>query len=267
MPMLTLNEITVPVSARGTEETLEVVGDQSRAFDGSWLETRTSEKRRFALQTAVVAQVEGEAWKRLLEGQGHNWTFDTDRFSDGKGLGPSSGAAAGTITAGGKFGGFFMRLGAGDQIKWPTGFSNPTTNDYTILLYEDADATQDRWAIKNIQGVVTKFLNGVSTGAATVFVSVDTSGDITIGDGVGAFDIDDLVFVPYAMPDLWLATGGGLDAPARAFPNLPALEADGDLLNNQLAEVQGKDVRARPRRLPSTGDKYGHIVFANLMET
>lgn len=266
MPMLTLNEITVPVQTKGTDEKLEVIGDQSRAFDGSWLETRTSEKRVWSMQTPILAQVEGEAWKRLLEGQGHNWTFDTDRFSDGKGLGPSVGPAAGTITGSGVFGSY-MALSAAEQITWPTGFGDPASNDYTILLYNDAAGTPERWVIKNVQGVVTKFLDGVSSAAATVFVSVDSSGDLTIGDGAGAFDIDDLVFVPYAMPDLWLATGGGQDAPTRAFPNLPALEADGDLLNNQIAEVQGNNVRARARRFTTTGDKYGHVVLADLMET
>ncbi len=270
MPMLTLNEITIGTHTKRANERFEVIGDQARAFDGSWLETRTSEKRVWEIQTPVLPQVEGEAFKRLLEGQGHNWTFDVDRFSTGKGLGPSVGPAAGAITAGGKFGGFFMRLSAAEQITWPTGFGNPTTNDYTILLFEDADAAQDRWAIKNVQGVVTKFLNGVSSAAATPFVSVDTSGDITIGDGAGAFDIDDLVFVPFAMPDVWLTTGGGLDAPTRAFPNLPALEADGDFVNNQVVEVQSRSgsVRTRARRFPGvSSDKYGHVVFADLMET
>lgn len=266
MPMLTLNEVTIGTRVRRANERFNVVGDQARAFDGSWLETRTSEKRIWEMQTPPVSQSVGEAFKRLLEGQGHNWTFDTDRFSDGKGLGPSAGAAAGTVTGGGKFGSY-MALAAAEQITWPTGFGNPTTNDYTILLFEDSAAPWDRWAIKNVQGSVTKFLNGVSSGAATPFVSVDTSGDITIGDGAGAFDIDDLVFVPFAMPDAWLVTGGGLDAPTRAFSNLPALEADGDFMNNQLAEIQARNVKIRARRFPSTGDKYGHVVFADLMET
>lgn len=266
MPMLTLNEITVPTHVRRANERIEVVGDQDRAFDGSWLETRTAEKSVWEIQTPVLAQVEGEAWKQFLEGRGHNWTFDADRFSTGKGLGPSAGASAGTITGGGKFGSY-MALSAGEQITWPTGFGDPATNDYTILLFEDSGAPWDRWAIKNVQGVVTKFLNGVSSAAATVFVSVDSSGNITIGDGAGAFDIDDLVFVPFAMPDLWLETSGGLDAPTRAFSNLPALEADGDFVNNQVVEVQGRNVRARARRFPETGDKYGHVVFVDLMET
>ncbi len=266
MAMLTLNEVTVLTGLGRANERLEIIGDADRAFDGSWLETRTSAKRTIELRTPVLSQVEGEALKRFFEGDGHNWTFDTDRFSDGKGLGPSAGAAAGTITGGGKFGSY-IALGAGEQITWPTGFGNPTTNDYTILLFEDSGAPWDRWAIKNIQGVVTKFLNGVSSVAATVFVSVDTSGDITIGDGVGAFDIDDLVFVPFAMPDVWLETGGGLDAPTRAFSNLPALEADGDFVNNQIREVQGKNVRTRARRYTPTGDKFGHVISVDLMET
>lgn len=266
MPMLTLNEVTILTGVQRANERLEVIGDQARAFDGSWLETRTSEKEVFEIQTSLLSQAEGEALKLLLEGQGHNWTFDVDRFSTGKGLGPSAGAAAGTITAGGKFG-KYIALAAAEQVTWPTGFGNPTTNDYTILLFEDVGAPWDRWAIKNIQGVVTKFLNGVSSGAATPFVSVDTSGDITIGDGVGAFDIDDLVFVPFAMPDSWLVTGGGLDAPTRAFSNLPALEADGDFVNNQIIEVQGRNVRIRARRFSTTGDKYGHVISADLMET
>lgn len=266
MAMLALNEVTISTHIKRANERLMVIGDQARAFDGSWLETRTSEKEVFELQTTVLSQVEGEALKLLLEGRGHNWTFDVDRFSTGKGLGPSVGAAVGTITVGGKFGSY-MALGLGEQITWPTGFGDPATNNYTILLFEDSGAPWDRWAIKNIQGTVTKFLNGVSTGAASVFVSVDTSGDITIGDGVGAFDIDDLVFVPFAMPDSWLVTGGGLDAPARAFPNLPALEANGDLVNNQVIEVQGANVRTRARRFPTTGDKYGHVIFFDLTET
>lgn len=266
MPMLTLNEITILTHVRRANERDEVVGDQARAFDGSWLETRTSEKSAWEMQTPIISQAEGEALKLFLQGRGHNWTFDTDRFSTGKGLGPSAGGAIGTITGGGKFGSY-MALAAGNQITWPTGFGLPATNDYTILLFEDSAAPWDRWAIKNIQGVVTKFLNGVSSAAATPFVSVDSAGDITIGDGAGAFDIDDLVFVPYAMPDSWLVTGGGLDAPARAFPNLPALEADGDFVNNQIVEVQGRNVRARARRFPTTGDKYGHVVFTDLMET
>lgn len=266
MPMLTLNEVTILTHVRRASEKIEVIGDKARAFDGSWLETRTSEKSLWEIRTPVLAQDEGEALKLFLEGRGHNWTFDADRFSDGKGLGPSSGAAAGTITGGGKFGSY-MALSGAEQITWPTGFGDPATNDYTILLFEDSAAPWDRWAIKNVQGVVTKFLNGVSSGAATVFVSVDSSGDLTIGDGAGAWDIDDLVFVPYAMPDSWLETGGGLDAPTRAFSNLPALEADGDFVNNQLVEVQGGEVRVRVRRFPATGDKYGHVVSANLSET
>ncbi len=269
MSMLTLNEIVVPTSIRKGRETYEIIGDRDRSFSGEFRETRTTEKRAGEVETVVVPQVEGEAWKRLLLGQGHNWTFDADRFSDGKGLGPSVGGAVGAITGGGVFGSF-MRLSAGNQITWPTGFGNPTTNDYTILLFEDATGPVQRWAIKNIQGVVTKFLNGVSTGAATVFVSVDSSGDITIGDGAGAFDIDDLVFVPYAMPDLWLATGGGLDAPTRAFPDLPRLEADGDLVNNQIVEVQSRAPSTRVRGFQnastSVWEKYGHMVQFQLIE-
>lgn len=264
MPMLTINEVTIPQSADSGTESFEVIGDLDRAYDGTWRESRTSEKRRFDVRTTVLAQDVGEALKLLLQGRGHVWSFDSDRYSS-KGLGPSTGAAAGTITGGGKFGSY-MALSAAEQITWPTGFGDPATNDYTILLFEDSGAPWDRWAIKNVQGTVTKFLNGATTGAATPFVSVDSSGDITIGDGAGAFDIDDLVFVPFALPDSWLETGGGLDNPARAFPLLPRIDIDGDLVNNQVMLAQGRNVRVRAERNSVSGDKYGHIVSAELVE-
>ncbi len=117
MPALTINGITIPVLAsQGDHGAPILTGDPAaRAFSGALLNSVRARKEAFpSFRTTPQTLSNARAFRSLIQGLGHSFSFDTDRYADGTGLGPSSGTTSGTPgTASGKWGGhLFLPVGS-----------------------------------------------------------------------------------------------------------------------------------------------------------
>ncbi len=237
MAFLKLNGITVPVSAKDTKGKRIVIGDRGRSLAGRVLETRQSEPRTWQMSTVTRSQQESKALEGMLFGDGHHFSFDTDLYSELKGLGPSSGT--GTITASGQYGSY-LALSAVQQVVWPTGRLEEAggVGSYTIMIFEGVGVWTHYIIVRQEDGTINKWVDGVSNDAAsTPFVGVDSSGDLFVGDAANAYEVDDLVFMPYAVPTSWIA-GLYAEHSTRAWPNMPQMRLDGEVVYDHYTTVE-----------------------------
>ena len=80
MAFLTIDGFTIPIK-RGGQIERHIIGDRSRAFDGSLLVDRRIVKRRWRFETTVQDEMTAKAIEQLIEGAGQLWLFGDDNFS------------------------------------------------------------------------------------------------------------------------------------------------------------------------------------------
>lgn len=263
MGYLTINGIDIPIAQRGRRvKTWDIIGDRARSVLGTLREARTAEKAAWRFRTDRLTQEVGDALQGLLLGQGHHFSYDTDAYSDYKGLPgtatdtPTPGASAHT-----KFGNY-LQLDATDKLTYAT----ELTGNYTVLfwLWDGVSA----WDLFAFNDAGSKWKNGVTHAPAIVAVTVDGSGNLVVGDAANAYDIDDVVAVPYRMPDSWIEND--LAAPAAAFSDLPKLNVSGDILGSSTVSVFGRpdNVDFTEFHDPDTGtwEAHGQIIDLLLVE-
>lgn len=131
MPALTINGITIPVlAAQGDHAAPILTGDPSgRAFSGALLNSVRARKEAFpSFRTTPQTLALARSFRALIQGLGHSFGFDTDRYADGTGLGPSSGTTSGTPgTASGKWGGHLLLPFGSSAIVYPANLGSAWT--------------------------------------------------------------------------------------------------------------------------------------------
>lgn len=244
MSYLTLNELVLDPAIKGRSFGYQTLGQQARDQDGGLMGTQTAIKRFWRFRTVPIVQSEANGWIALLGGdtslKARHWSYDADLFDDGKGLNISAGSTAGAgTTPGQKFGAGYLRLSIAEQITYPTAL----TDEWTFMHYlEDGAGGWDHYVIDS-DG--TEWKNGATISGGTItWVSIDGSGNIILGDGAGAFKIDDVVVIPAIVPPLWIT--GTWQSRAAAFSDFPHLLASGDVMDGKIVEVKPRILSISP---------------------
>lgn len=89
MAFLTLNGWQIPIS-RGGERSPIVIGEDSRAFDGTLMRDRRVVKDQWRFETKGIPAEDATALVGMLLGRGDVWSFDAADLYSGKGFGAIS---------------------------------------------------------------------------------------------------------------------------------------------------------------------------------
>jgi hypothetical protein len=222
MSALIINGLEIPVSAEGWQESVEEIGVRQRAYSGSALSSIRARKRAWSGSVASTDAVLIRAIRGLIAGEGYYWSFDTDLYSDGKGLPPTTFAHS-LIVAGGKYENA-MSLDAGKTASWCVG----PWDLYTACVFaHDGDYFQHRAIVADgsatkryVDGALVSdvgFEFGISAGLLSI--TVPQASD---------WWFDELVVTPYAWPLAWIAAMRDRTTPMRATP---ILAVSGDLVS------------------------------------
>lgn len=232
MPHLTVNGVQFPGEADSFFEEPEFIGDVTgRSQSGSLVESRTTRKRRWSVRSVFLTATDAEAWRLMLEGDGHQWRLATNAVSS-KGQGPSSGGSysfssftptTGTIGC--------VTVNAGSSISWALGAVmgprwTPALGWTAIVLRQDGTTIGDtssgfyRYMITGAgsYSVGTANPSGLtqwrdySSGALNVgrWLAMSAAGVLSLhglgsatGSPSNAHSYAQLTVLPFALPSTW----------------------------------------------------------------
>lgn len=278
MAHLTVNGVTFPGVADSFAESPEFIGDNlGRSQNGSLVESRTTRKRRWGVRSVFLSASDAEAWRLLLEGDGHFWRLGTNAISS-KGLGPSSGGTYSFTTFSPPTGTTAcVEVGAGSQISFPVAaYMGPRwtpTLGFTISIYKldvstSGDATtgfyrymitgSSPWSVgtPNPAGI-TQWQDSTS-GSFNVgqWVAMSAGGSLTIHGrgnvaGVAAFkQYAYLTVLPFALPASWQSSFVAFTE-ARRAAGLPWVSLNPKIVlgGDAIPDANGASVVARVNTL------------------
>lgn len=229
---LTINGFPIAVADQGASDDEEIIGEESRALDGSLRHVGRGVKRVWNLRSVLDTYANSETVKKLLRPQsnGFHFPFNTDLYSSKgtnySGAGGSIGAAAPSP----KFGAGRAAITSGNTLT----FSTALTGSWTLGVWKWDGSSWDHW-IKTSAG--TQWKNGVLDVTATTWFGVSSNSAFLTGDGATRY-YDDLVCLPFLVlstwPALWYAR-------SVAFSSLPKLLLGGGIIDGGTeVEVMGR---------------------------
>jgi hypothetical protein len=265
MPFLKINGYPLPVADGQCQETLELLGDTARAFDGTRLSTLLASKRVLQVATTPLAALEAEPLRCLLNGgdvTGQKWSFDDTSSTNwqwsSKGLGKASGS--GTSLGSGKFGAG-LRIAAAGQVTWAPG----AATQWTLMVWRYS-ALLSAWQHWILCSDGTKYLAGAATGTSITWLAF-SGGVLTLGDSGSATnqDFDDLVFLPCVITAAQAAVFG---VATTAFSELPKLTLTGDVIPETTRSAAGEEVSSElvQAMIGGAWDSTGRRLSARLVE-
>lgn len=224
MSFLKVNGIEVPVADGSASEEQEVIGSNERAVDASSLVHRRAIKGRWTFETALRPAATAIAFRKLLQGLGHVWSFESTVYSS-KGLGPSTlgGLVVSSTTAvwGSKSG--KIAAAGSDSV-----FGNvwPSNSPYTVAFWNKDGA--GAWTHYVLTSTPACWVSGVA-GADPGVLTPDSSGFTLEKHATNDRYWDDIIALPYVVPDDW---PGQMYAFTSPWAGLPRLYASGDFLED-----------------------------------
>ncbi len=238
---LRLNGISVPVAVASSPDAgQETIGAMRRGVNSSAVVPRRARKGVWKVGTTPVIASKAFAWRELVAGAGHVVNFDALNPYTSKGMapvsvaggwsytgtGPKYGAGCASWTTGNALWAFFVSGAPWTIAYWLNvgggGYHHVVTRSDGQSWFDGSTA----WSLPVGWGSVTEGFGGVASGVAT-FGSTSAS------------KIDDIVALPYLVPDDWPPQMYGFGS---AFGLLPALTADGRVieLNTKTSVVGGE---------------------------
>lgn len=161
----TLNGVGIPVTA-GTRQAPRVIGGENgflSAFSGRLLRNERGRKERWSFTSPPTVQADAQALRGLVAGLGHSWSYNTDLYSDGKGLGPSLSTGC-SVVATGKYGSR-LRITAGNKLQYTI---SGDSSKWTLLYWKQAlEVDGEVWEHFIVRGDGTKYKAGATTTADT----------------------------------------------------------------------------------------------------
>lgn len=230
-PLLTINGIEVLCTASDWEPVR--MGEVVRSINGWPRRTATVKKANYRFSSSLLTLAEAEALRGLVEGDGHVLSFE-DASSASAHLYTSREtapvyAAPGTlrVSTGGRWGAF-LRITADDSVVWPV--LPASTGPWSVLMWRN-ETSSGLWAHYLCRSDGAVFRNGVLDGAktASTYVTRDLTYTTALalrGTASGNAEIDDVVMLPYLVPDVW-ALSLYTFHDTRAWPALPLVRAAG----------------------------------------
>ncbi|MFL5344353.1 MAG: hypothetical protein ACJ8AT_06155 [Hyalangium sp.] len=245
------------------------LGSVARGFSGQPRSSVRATKRdhHFVGDVAGLSVASAELLRALVEGEGHSWSFDDASGAEStlllssRGLLPTSRGSVSDAEGVHGSGAFFedstptvweLGLGADSTIMYWLG----DTGDYTnILIRRRAGVVDAVW--------LDGFYNVTSDPAG--LITVDGSGRLVVA-GAG-YAIDDLVALPYAVPDAWILPLYNWRV-AHAWAPLPYVTASGTAFPRGPAQVLGQVGAAKRVPLWSGGTfGLGEVLDFTLQES
>ncbi len=219
MPFLALNGIPVPVELDSASRDVLEIGEMSRAEDGALRKSNQGIKIPIPIKLALLPAAEAFAWQCLILGLGHVWSFDVSVYSSkGSPLTLVDGArSAGSA----KFGAAKLVL---DDTTGMLSFTPVRGTGHTVMFWLSGDggSTWNHY----IQTNTALYKNGVVGVISETATLTATDSALSLASTGGAdVWVDDLVLLPFDIPESWVAA---LAAPAAEFSLLPKLHASGD---------------------------------------
>lgn len=276
MTFAKINGVTLPVKAESWQRTPNYVGGTAeRAANGQPVSTRGLELDTHSFTTTPLTIANAEKFRLLLSGYGLCWNFTSTtayRVSS-TGCTPATAGSVSQITSGAPFAGNGLRIASGSnfcfQPKHRVGCKRSTgylisTDGFTLICWRKwttaEGAPSTAWYHTIIKGT-TSFSRGVSANPSGVkqyrngvqgsynlgyCFSATTLASPFVGphgylntNAASDVDIDDLVFLPFEIPDDWVAGIYAMHS-VRAWPSMPLIDVDGDCVNNSAIKCFGE---------------------------
>jgi hypothetical protein len=207
MAHLLVQGIEVPCSA-STSETVRL-GEITRSLNGMPRTSARVRKReyRFTTDQGGLLMDLAEVVRQLIEGEGHSWGFEGSELYSSRHLLPSAITDMG-ITSGDAAGKHGLGLFApeGSAITWPVAV--PTTS-YTVMFWRLEDETFNHYLLRKSGSDPLEVWANEDGPAATnpSIIAINGSGSLVFTADEGQDEtVDDLVVLPYAVPEEWILT-------------------------------------------------------------
>jgi hypothetical protein len=184
------------------------LGEITRSLNGAPRTTKRVKKRdhRFTTDVGGLLLEEAEALRALISGEGHSWSFEDVELYSSRTLLPSFTSAT-DIRSGdvaGKHGlGLFAE--AGSTVIWPVAFD---ISAWTLLYWRKNGTSWVHYVVRrtSILLPLDVWQDGVLTHSGQGILGINGSGNLTFITTDSDETIDDLVALPYAVPDSWVSS-------------------------------------------------------------
>lgn len=237
---MTLNGVPIPCLVDGAEIETQLLLDSERAESMALIENVEAEK--FSGKHKLVPQTRSLAYafRQLINGAGHYWSFDTSVYSSG-GLGPQA-QNGGALASDQKWLGAqslkFLFSDTGRNISYDALPLNVPTG-WTVMVAgrESGGAVWAHWLATSVLGMggANWYKNGVGGfGIGPYSASINTAlGRVTLQGDTNTTWFDELVILPYAVPVSWIPLMYAFQNPAAGntqWSLLRQLKLQGDVL-------------------------------------
>lgn len=232
---LTINGVEFPMESGAPSRTRVYVGSHGIRSQGGV--PRSSARARtfdYKGKTPLVSGAESEAYRALLEGDGHTLDFEPSAgnptgFATSRGLMPSSVGVAEVFDDTGnsaRHGHHYMWTGGvGEALSYDLG--EDFAGAWTVLAWRRISGT---WQHCVLTSDGDDYYNGVSGATPGSLAWADVSGTtLSLVGTAEAVDFDDVVLLPYVILPAW-APGLYTFHALRAFPGLPYVAAGGRMV-------------------------------------
>lgn len=248
MSFLIINGLEVPCAVDGAAmRKVEQIGQSQRAVDGTLRIHRRVLKNTWSLETTLLDPLQGDAFRRLILGEGHSWTFDdtTKGLYSSKGLGPSASSGA-SVTAGSAFlgAGKLQQTATTGTITYPA-LPLLSGQAWTVMVARHIGVSWTHYIVTSTSKAANEaWVDGVYGSNATAWLTVNTAaGTVKLDAQSGATTLyDELIILPFRIPQdaeaaaspwglqLFNWQNPGLGGGAKQWAPLARLKASGDAL-------------------------------------
>jgi hypothetical protein len=215
MTFVTINGI--PIQCTAAEQEPVRLGEIARAFNGYPRGNYRGDYKTVTCSSTLLTATDAARVRALVEGRGHVWGFDGAfwRYSY-TGVGP---LYEGGISqdSGGLYGGGCLQVITPGVVAWR---ASERLTDWTIMGWRD---TEIGWRHVIRRGPP---YNDVWTDGNSGGLGGTLSDDWLMYDEEEGLITDDVVFLPYVIPDDWLPLLYNFAA-TRQFPTLPLIVVSG----------------------------------------
>jgi hypothetical protein len=240
---LRLNGITVPVALAGASVGQEDIGKMRRSVNATAVVPRRATKKNWKFNTVIKTAAEALAWRDLITGRGHVLSFDAQNWYTSKGMAPVSVAGGWSFTSSSPLFGAAMAQWTTGNALWAM-FS--ASSLWTVAWWLNQSGAGWHHYVRTSAG--NKYIDGVLTpGGSLLGFGGVSAGVLTMGSTT-ASELDDVVALPYVVPDSWPAQMFDWGSSDQPFSELPVLTADGLFIeqNNAPISVVGGEPSGRP---------------------
>jgi hypothetical protein len=253
MAYLALNGIAIPVLADSDP------GVEMQPVGADWRSQTTGRSRRgvagylraWQFETVPLAVTDGtaRAFCGLIDGEGESWTFDDPdgtptHYSRGGRAFSANPSNAAIVQAGGVLGGGELKVPSTKSITYTLRFGAVET---VALWASVASGPWTHYVVRRSDGAV--WVDGVLTGSPPSWLSFTVAGaSVTLAAGASQLEVDELLVLPYAVPDDWAPQLYVFAGALTLQTPLPEVAAVGDF-DSSAVSVRGEVKSVRQVRL------------------